>query len=232
MNTQETKTIGRRIERALAHIPKADMLPRSFLDATPFRFDFSKENKEVAAIDTTKPGRLQKYIDTTLRRGGRTWGMGGYGEDRRWYQSPLFTNGVEPRTVHLGIDIWLSAGTPIFLPIAGTIHSFQNNAAFLDYGPTIILEHIISDVHFFTLYGHLSMDSLSGLSVGENKAAGAEVGRIGTEEENGNWAPHLHFQIIGDMLGKRGDFPAVAKQSEKDLYLALCPNPELLFVSG
>ena len=175
-----------------------------------------------------KRGALQAYVDATLAKSGRTWGFGGYGEDRSFYRSPLFTKDGEPRTVHLGVDVWLKSGTPISVPIAGRVHSFQINKEFLDYGPTIILEHNLSGVRFSTLYGHLSTGSLSGFLVGKEIPAGAEIPRLGTEDENGNWAPHLHFQIIGDLLGKSGDYPAVAKASEQEFYLALCPDPNLL----
>jgi murein DD-endopeptidase MepM/ murein hydrolase activator NlpD len=208
------------------------MLSTSLLQASAHRFDFSPRNKAVERIDMAKRGTLQAHVAHTLTSVGKTWGFGGYGEDRSFYRSPLFTKDGEPRTVHLGIDVWLPARTLVFAPIIGVVHSFQNNQHFLDYGPTVILEHTVSSVHFYTLYGHLSTDSLTGLSVGKEVPAGTELARLGTEAENGNWAPHLHFQIIGDLLGKSGDFPAVAKRSEKDFYLALCPNPELLFWVG
>ncbi len=229
MDITQARYIGERTLQALSALEKAGMIPRPFLATPPFRFDFSEENREVAALDTTRHGVLQGYISRVLKEAGRTWGLGGYGEQRNWYRSELFEGNGGQRTVHLGIDVWLPAGTPIYLPLEGQIHSFQNNQAFLDYGPTIIMEHVISGVHFFTLYGHLSTDSLSGLSAGKVLKKEEEIGKIGKESENGSWAPHLHFQIIGDMLGKVGDFPAVAKCSEKDFYLALCPNPELLF---
>ena len=49
----------------------------------------------------------------------------------------------------------------------------QNNAARLDYGPVIILEHATGDgAPFFTLYGHLSEDSLDGLAPGRTDREG------------------------------------------------------------
>ena len=229
MTNNEALQIGKSVTTALAHVRPHNMLARSILSSPPHRFNFSKENRAVDTIDMGKPGTLQAYVKETLRGARKSWGFGGYGEDRSFYRSPLFQSDDEPRTVHLGIDIWLSPGTRIYAPIGGRVHSFQVNTAFLDYGPTIILEHDVSDVRFYTLYGHLSTDSLTGLSVGKQIAAGEEFARLGKESENGSWAPHLHFQIIGNMLGKSGDFPAVAKRSEQGFYLALCPNPEHLF---
>ncbi len=51
------------------------------------------------------------------------------------------------------------------------------------------------------------------------------IGHVGDTKINGGWAPHLHFQIIANMLGKKGDFPGVASLGTREKYLALCPNP-------
>ena len=46
--------------------------------------------------------------------------------------------------------------------------------------------------------------------------------------ENGNWPPHLHFQIIEDMELKEGDYPGVCTSANREKYLANCPNPDLI----
>jgi murein DD-endopeptidase MepM/ murein hydrolase activator NlpD len=136
--------------------------------------------------------------------------------------------GEEPRTIHLGVDIWTEAGTPVFAPLSGKVHSFRDNAGFGDYGPTIILEHLLDDTLFYTLYGHLSRASLAGLHQGQLFEKGAVLGEIGPYPENGDWPPHLHFQIITDMLGMEGDFPGVASVSKRNFYLSICPDPMLI----
>jgi peptidoglycan LD-endopeptidase LytH len=42
---------------------------------------------------------------------------------------------------------------------------------------------------------------------------------------NGDWPPHLHFQLITDMMGNTGDFPGVCLPEEKQAYKVLCPDP-------
>jgi len=154
---------------------------------------------------------------------------GGYDEDRAIYAGEAFTAGDEPRTIHLGLDIAAPAGTLVFAPLAGTVHSFQDNAAAFDYGPTIILEHTVApDLTFHTLYGHLSRDSLADLRVGRAFAAGEPVATLGTAEVNGNWPPHLHFQIILDIADRRGDFPGVFRKSQRDVWRRICPDPRPL----
>ncbi len=71
----------------------------------------------------------------------------------------------EHRTIHIGLDLFADAGTPVFAPLAGTIHAFSDNAQPQDYGPVIILRHETDDgTEFFTLYGHLSRESLARLA--------------------------------------------------------------------
>ncbi len=154
---------------------------------------------------------------------------GGYDEDRAIYAGEAFTAGDEPRTVHLGVDIAAPAGTEVFAPLDGRVHSFQDNAAAFDYGPTIILEHSVApDLTFYTLYGHLSRESLGGLSIGRPFAAGERIATLGTAEVNGNWPPHLHFQIILDIGDAGGDFPGVCCRSQREVWRRICPDPRPL----
>ncbi|MDO8834538.1 MAG: phosphotransferase, partial [Vicinamibacterales bacterium] len=83
-------------------------------------------------------------------------------------------------------------------------------------------------VRFYTLYGHLSRASVAGLREGQAVAKGTCIARIGAETENGGWPPHLHFQVIADLLGRRGDFPGVARPSDRRVWLSLCPDPNLV----
>lgn len=155
----------------------------------------------------------------------------GYAQDRSVYTQSLFApSGEEPRTVHLGLDVFAPAGAEVFAPLAGRMHSFADNAQPGDYGPCLIVEHdMMAGVVFHTLYGHLSRASLEGLSesmsAGHAIEQGARIGRLGPREENGGWPPHLHFQIILDIGAHRGDYPGVCKRSEQDRWLALCPDP-------
>src|SRR5690606_22350572 len=131
--------------------------------------------------------------------------------------------GSEPRTLHLGIDLFQPAGAPVFAPLDGTVHSFADNDLPLDYGPTVLLEHRPDGCPpFFTLYGHLSRASLDGLAEGRPVAKGERIGALGTPDENGGWAPHLHFQLVTDLLARRGDFPGVGTVSERAVWTSLC----------
>lgn len=159
-------------------------------------------------------------------RPGQPLRAGGYGEDRSLYTQALFAPaGEEPRTVHLGVDIFAPAGSDVFTPLDARVHSFQINDHPGDYGPTIILEHRPAGLVFRTLYGHLSRDSIKGLKPGAAFMAGERIAALGTKRENGGWPPHLHFQIILDIGSAKGDYPGVCKRSERETWLAMCPDP-------
>ena len=135
---------------------------------------------------------------------------------------------TEPRRLHLGIDIWGPAGTKVMSPLDGIIHSFAFNNNDSDYGATLILTHRLDGVGFHTLYGHLSLNSLKNLQEGKHIRKGDVIGEFGMRFENGNWPPHLHFQLIADLQGWKGDYPGVCKYSERQQWLRNCPDPDLI----
>ncbi len=165
------------------------------------------------------------YIDGLLTVAGAEYGIGGYAEDREMYaRSQVFDAGEEPRRLHLGLDIWALADTPVYAPLAGIIHSIGLNNAVGDYGGTLILSHELGGQTFHTLYGHLA-SSVDQWSPGDPVPAGAQIARLGAPLENGHWPPHLHFQVIRDMEGMKGDYPGVCRRSERVRYLRNCPDP-------
>lgn len=155
--------------------------------------------------------------------------IGGYNELRFMYnRSPLFDGEAEPRRLHIGTDIWGPAGTAVHAFWGGMIHSVGSNDKPGDYGATIILLHQLEGVPFYTLYGHLSRRDIQGVSAGQYVVRGQQIGHFGEPEENGQWPPHLHFQIIRDMALYEGDYPGVVKVSEAAQWLFNCPDPDLI----
>ncbi len=219
-----------------AHRKKIGPVVSADLDGrSAIHFDFSVGSLELGNLEELADvRRFTEFLFGRMRDAGATTGIAGYNEARPVYTSEPFkaaSDEIESwRTVHLGIDLFQEPGSPVFVPMDGAVHSFQNNDAPLDYGPTIILEHSMGEGcgQFFTLYGHLTPDSLEGLKAGVKVAKGDRIGKIGNFPGNGGWAPHLHFQIICDMLGKKGDFPGVAAPDERDIWLSICPDPNLV----
>lgn len=180
----------------------------------------------VPGLHKALPGKL----DAADVKPGEPVRAGGYSEDRSIYTQTLFApEGEEPRTIHLGIDVFAPAGADVITPLNARVHSSRINEAAGDYGPTIILEHTPTPgLTFHTLYGHLSRDSLKGLKPGTAFMAGEKIAELGTKRENGGWPPHLHFQIILEIGSTKGDYPGVCRRSEAERWLAICPDPARL----
>ena len=176
---------------------------------------------------------VKERLSAEMKRAGAGFGVGRYDEPRLVYTSALFGASSNPtnerRTVHLGMDLFVEPGTRLRAPLEGVVHVVVNNSAPQDYGPLVILQHETSDGEkFFTLYGHLTKATLAGLKPGQRVGRGEEFARVGATDENGGWMPHVHFQIILDLLDLDGDFPGVAYASQHAVWTGLSPDPNLL----
>jgi len=193
--------------------------------------DLSVTNETLQTVAISSSESLGVYIDRHIAINNSKVAYGGYLEKRGIYnRSDYFntTNSETERNIHLGIDLWIAAETPIYAPLDGEIHSFQNNTNFGDYGPTIILKHTIDGFEFYTLYGHLSLTSIQNIHVGQQFKKGDQIATLGDASVNGDYPPHLHFQIIKDMQDYKGDYPGVTSRKELDFYKENCPDPNLL----
>ena len=181
---------------------------------------------EADGFDVSTYERLDFYIKSTLFKQNKRVGYGGYGERRGIYAaSPHFKNDAANRNVHLGIDLWAAAGTAVFAPLDGTIHSFRYNDQPLDYGATIITEHHFGGEYFWLLFGHLSLASLENIAENAKILRGQKIAELGNRSENGGWVPHLHLQKILDLRGQHGDFAGVATETDAADFLKNCPSP-------
>ena len=194
-----------------------------------FPFDFTAKNTELTTEILADTTTFSNWVDEKLAKNNAKYGIGGYNEHRTIYsRSVHFDSLEEPRRLHLGIDIWGAAETPIHNFYDARVHSFKFNDNFGDYGATIILQYQLGDLTLYGLYGHLSLASISGLTVGKFIPAGEQFATFGIAEENGHWPPHLHFQLMFDMQGKAGDYPGVCQFSRKEQFLENCPDPSLI----
>jgi murein DD-endopeptidase MepM/ murein hydrolase activator NlpD len=207
----------------------SSIISTNFFDKPPFIFDLTENNLELNSAIISDIKKFQEYINKKIENNNSLFGIGLYNEDRTIYRrSKLFAQDEEPRSIHLGIDLWLPAETAIFAPLDGVVHSVQDNASFGDYGPTIILEHNLDGIKFYTLYGHLSRKSLPRIKAGKEITQGERFTKVGNCKENGQWPTHVHFEIITDMLGKSGDFPGVSSLTDQKYYTTVCPDPNLI----
>ncbi|MFT4698649.1 MAG: 4-aminobutyrate aminotransferase-like enzyme/Ser/Thr protein kinase RdoA (MazF antagonist) [Flavobacteriaceae bacterium] len=173
-----------------------------------------------------KIDQLQKTIPNKLIAGG-------YLEPRPLYTSTAYdrigNSGKESRSIHLGIDFWLAQQTPVHAILDGTVLIAVNDEGDKEYGGLVVLQHTTEAFNFYTLYGHLSIESATKNKVGDTIKKGSLIGRLGNYPENGNWAPHLHFQVMLSMLDYKIDYPGVAYVSEIEVWKSVCPDPNTLF---
>lgn len=206
----------------------------AFKNSNYIALDISETNLELRDVDVSSASKLGNYITHYIKREGALVAFGGYNETRNIYKRSNYFNTEKKheRNIHIGMDLWCAAETPIFTPLDATVHSFKNNENYGDYGPTIILKHFINNVEFYTLYGHLSLASIEKLKINQVFKQGEQLGTLGDEKVNGDYPPHLHFQIIKDLQGFEGDYPGVCNRKDLEFYLNNCPDPNLLLKIG
>lgn len=196
-------------------------------DYTPI--DLSEANTDLQNFDISSSKDWDTYITNYLNKRNKKVAFGGYLEKRGIYNRSDYFNNPNPETernIHIGLDLWIAAGTSVLAAFNGEVHSFNDNTNYGDYGPTIILKHELEGFVFYTLYGHLSRESLSNLKLGEKVSEGQTIAYLGEAEVNGDYAPHLHFQIIIDIQDKVGDYPGVSSLIDLDFYKENTVDPE------
>lgn len=205
-----------------------------------FDLDLNRAGRFVLSLMSGAPGMEHAgdpvahwaWLQAEFTRRDAAFAIGLYGEDRDVYKGDQFRTPASPewRSQHLGIDIFIAAGSRLHAPLPGRVLSVVDNDAPYDYGPTVILEHRAGPggPAFWTLYGHLSRQTLDILRPGQEVAAGDLIGLIGDHDVNGGWSPHLHFQIIADRLGQSGEFPGVGQPSLWPLWSRIAPDPNLI----
>jgi len=193
--------------------------------------DLSINNEDLKSVDVSSSRELGAYVNMQLAKQKVKVGYGGYNERRDIYSRSVYfnqDNSEDQRNIHLGIDLWCTAGTSVLAAYAGAVHSFKDNKNHGDYGPCVILQHEVKGVVFYTLYGHLSRESLKTIKIGHEVKSGDVIAHLGEPKENGDYAPHLHFQIIMDIENYHGDYPGVSSAQNVRHFLENCPDPNLL----
>jgi 4-aminobutyrate aminotransferase-like enzyme/Ser/Thr protein kinase RdoA (MazF antagonist) len=225
---------GAAVRAHLAASRPADLLGTGWSGLSTFPVDLSVGSTTLGAQDVSASAqRFDALIRDRAGAGPEAVGLGGYAEARLLYTTPEFASPDHPqaerRTVHLGIDVWTAPGTEVRAPLPGSVVIARENERRLDYGPVLVLAHRTGDgAAFFSLYGHLSRATLDHVRVGQELAAGDLLGWVGTAPTNGDWAPHVHVQVMLDLLDLAHDYPGVAAPSQRSLWLGLSPDPAAL----
>lgn len=208
------------------------VIDKAFSKKSYVSLDLSKDNAELEFVNVSSSNSLGVYINEHIKVNNAQLAYGGYLETRGIYQRSSYfnekTNPRDERNIHLGVDLWINAGTNVLAALDSEVHSFSNNINHGDYGPTIILMHQVDDFVFYTLYGHLSTESLESISIGDKYKKGEIIAQLGSSEVNGDYPPHLHFQIIIDIENYMGDYPGVCSFNKLEFYKNNCPDPNLI----
>lgn len=232
-----------RYAAGLAPVPTHDAVVMWLQGCTPqnmFDVNLNRAGRFVLSLAKDAPGMIfagdpvghWNWLEGEFAREGASYAIGLYGEDRDVYNGPQYRSAASPeaRSQHLGVDIFVAAGSRLYAPLAGRVLSVVDNDAPYDYGPTVILEHQAGENGplFWTLYGHLARETFTVVKVGGQVQAGQLVGFIGGHQVNGGWSPHLHFQIMTDRLGLSGEFPGVGQPSLWPVWSKIVPDPNLI----
>ncbi len=193
----DARAVAAWIRRARPRAPV--MAPETLM--RPCALDLSVTSPEVRLDPDAGPAAAERWVRRKLAAEDATVGVGRYDEVRLLYDDPAFRSrgdrGPESRTVHMGLDLFVPAGTPVYAPLAGTVVRSEDRTRPLDYGPTVVLRHVAEDgTGFHTLYGHLDRATLERSAIGRQVRPGDVLGWVGDASVNGGWPPHLHLQTI------------------------------------
>lgn len=159
-------------------------------------------------------------------------GIGPWGEVRAVYTDSAFESRFikgQHRTLHVGVDLLMPAGTPLYAPIAGTVRSVEVEPGPLGYGGLVMLEHTPPGCPpFLTLWGHMAHEALSRLKAGDKLEAGDLVGYMGGDHENGGWIPHLHLQVVTDTQLRTCEVIGVGEPAYREAWADLFPDASAL----
>src|SRR5690606_5415821 len=205
-------------------------LPEREEEVAVLDLSVSSPDAELRATDDTE--RFTERVFGRMRELGARIGVGRYLEPRGFYLTDGFAGRPgdprERRSVQLGIDLFVEEGTEVRARLGSKVTLVEDHEARPDYGPTVVLEHRSPRGRFWTLYGHLDAESVAAREPGKELAPGEAFARIGAPPGNGDWPPHLHFQIVTHFLGYGGDFPGVAAPRERSVWASFSPDPNVL----
>jgi 4-aminobutyrate aminotransferase-like enzyme/Ser/Thr protein kinase RdoA (MazF antagonist) len=217
---------------------------------SPLPFDLRRAPRIVISLADGAPGThlagdpegYWQWLQQQMAAADADVAIGRYAEDRNCYAGDQFTTDApETRSVHLGIDLFVPEDTPVLAMLPGTVLTVQDNDAPYDYGPTVILRHeahtTAGAMPFYVLYGHLSRRTLTTVRPGQQVAPGEVVGYIGNHTENGGWAPHVHVQVITDLMTPDdhqpdGNFEGAGEPSRMPVWRQIAPDADLLLRLG
>ncbi|MFI0404450.1 aminotransferase class III-fold pyridoxal phosphate-dependent enzyme [Actinomadura sp. 3N508] len=182
------------------------------VDGSLVAIDLSASSAIYDDADPRDHDALRTAAGTEILRQRPGVPVGRYGEPR--FLAPRrrrSTGPDEPANVHLGIDLFAGAGTPVRAPLPGRVEAS-------DLG-LVVLHEPADGVRFRTLYTGLTDPPPAGREV----SAGERIGEIAP----GGTAlpPHVRVQVAVAPLGGWTGVPAAVPHSESAMWQGLFPDP-------
>jgi 4-aminobutyrate aminotransferase-like enzyme/Ser/Thr protein kinase RdoA (MazF antagonist) len=186
------------------------------------------EHAIAKASAARRPEEADRLWRAIAAKDGTELGIGPWGEERPVYASDAFRSLFDPdrrRTVHLGLDLFAPAGSNVRTPLDGTVVDLYETEVPLDYGHAVLLRHQPEGPAFYSLWGHLSAQTVRDRKVGEQLRAGEVIGQLGDTHENGDWQPHVHIQLITYQPERAADIIGAGEPGYRDVWRDLFPDP-------
>ncbi len=213
----------------IAYSPKIDIQPLfKNLTGDPLVVDMSVDSTIFDVIDVRDQKRFQKFLDDAMKD-RYSWGVSSYLENRETVLSQCPQMVEEQRFYHLGLDIIVPLGIPLYAPLDASVKESGYEEGEGNYGGNVLLMHESPYFDtFYSLYGHLNRERLP--AAGTHFKAGDPFAFIGDFHENGNWFYHTHLQVITRKGFDQG-YLSKGYSAAKDLAImdSLCPSPLSLF---
>ncbi|MCF8138877.1 MAG: aminotransferase class III-fold pyridoxal phosphate-dependent enzyme, partial [Desulfotignum sp.] len=142
------------------------------------------------------------------------------------------------RSLHLGMDVWAMAGTPVHALFDGRVVQVQKEDSGCPATKTdratgsaaLVLAHRTpGKMQFYTLYGGLDLECMTRLDTDRAVEKGELLGRVAARTAAENRVPHLHFQVMLARPGQGCAFPRVVFPEQREVWKSICPDPNLFF---
>lgn len=225
--------------------PLVDWLTAHRRDLSPVMgVDFAKSPPQVLELgigspllgaDPQRSQGLERaaVIAGELHRAGSAMGIGRYDEAR--FASDAYRSigkqdpVAELATIHTGIDVFAEVGTAVHAPLAAIVQRIVRGDGTRAGAAEVILRHRCGEgAAFFTLYRHLSPDSVAALAEGQTVEPGQVIGKLGSGDPGTGELPHLHCQLITDLLDGKEGFPAMVPVACREVWKGLSLDPNLI----
>jgi len=124
------------LETLFSKLKNVKVIDDSIIYSHYIPIDLSISNIDLSEIDMKNSKDFETYIENHIEKNHAKVAFGGYNEERNLYkQTSLFDDDqADERNVHIGMDLWIKAKTPVLAALDGKVYGFDYNAGAGNYG--------------------------------------------------------------------------------------------------